>query len=106
MVAYRKWYGQPQVNTRMPPPLYNAVMRTARAQGVPPSTIVRQVLNKWEQDGNAEPVPTASAVAARLPIPQTAASRPDTGRTETIERLQEIDLERKVSRETAKRFSD
>lgn len=99
----RKWYGNPQVATRVNREIYQAVNQSARTRGISRSDLFREIILKWFHDENkilGTPRPSTT------PLPVTAPRRQDTGMNAPIRELQAIDQEREEQRDKGKGFAD
>src|SRR5262245_4258310 len=59
-----RWYGHPQINTRLPPEQFQAIRAAARSRGIAASFIVKELVAEWYRRGS-EPVPEPQENVAR-----------------------------------------
>ena len=74
---HRRWYGHPQVNTRLPPEQFQAVHAEARRRGIPASHVVKELVRNWYRSGTGDAPESSGDVSSNsLPTrPLNAAGR-------------------------------
>lgn len=89
----------PLVTTRLPAEHAKVLRAFAARNGIPLQSVIKSLVADWYKvhapvHGNQLPQPVPQPVTSQA-LPVTHRTREDTGRSETIEKLQGIDVARK-----------
>lgn len=73
---HRRWYGAPQINTRLPPAQFHALRAEARCRGLPTSSVIKELVLAWYQRGiGTAPDAQCDAAQSRISGPLPTPSR-------------------------------